>query len=99
MTTTFLARGNLTRFSQQCGTRGVSSSAGAFNGLLQYAFSLGRMRRDRVHQRRAQAIVRLELELLQAGAHLTHALRLVAGFNDGGYERGECGSGPATLLR
>src|SRR4051794_19999323 len=76
-----------------------SGSADVFSSLLQYAFSLGRMGRDRVHQRRTQAIVRLELELFQTSAHLTHALRLEAGFNDGGYERGECGSGPATLLR
>src|SRR3954447_7357005 len=98
MMTTF-SRGNLTRFSLQSGTRGVRLRGCFFSGLFQYAFGLGRVGCDRVHQRRAQAIVRLELELFQTGAHLTHALGLEAGFDDRGYKRRERGSGPATLLR
>jgi len=73
------AGGDLTRFSLQSGTCGKVLRRCPFNtALLQNALSLGRMGRDRVHQRRAQAIVRLELELFQTGTYLTHALRLVA---------------------
>ena len=44
----------------------------------QYALGLGRVRGDGIHQRRVEAIVRLELQLFQTGAHSAHLVRLGA---------------------
>src|SRR6202034_2079310 len=63
------------------------------------ALGLGRVRRDQVHQRGRQTVVRLELQLLQPAAHFVHALRREAGLDDGGHERRKLGLFPALLLR
>src|SRR5579862_2724582 len=48
-----------------------------------YALRLGRVRRDRIHQRRVEAIVRLELQLFQTRAHRAHLVGLGTRLNDG----------------
>src|SRR5580698_6610062 len=49
---------------------------------LQYAGGLGDVRRDEIHQRRRQAVIRLELQLLQSAAHRAHVGGIRAGLDD-----------------
>src|SRR5579871_531100 len=59
---------------------------------------LGHMGRDRIHQRRRQAVIGLEPEFLQTGADAVHLLGLDARFDDGGHEGGKSGRCRAALL-
>src|SRR5579872_7560899 len=67
--------------------------------LLQDAFGLRSVGCDGVHERGVEAVVGLELQLLQAGADGAHLFWLGARFDDGGDESGEVGGGPAGFLR
>src|SRR5262245_22822228 len=66
----------------------------------QLAGCLREMGRDRVHQRRRQAIIRLEPKLLQTSADRAHVARLRGtGLDDRGHERRELRLRPALVLR
>ena len=52
---------------------------------------LGQMRGDRIHQRRRQAVIGLEAQFLQPGAHGRHVARPRTGFDHGRNEGGELG--------
>lgn len=87
------------------GAAGASEQRGAgegFGGPAQEAFSGGlgfrHMGCDRVHQRRRQAVIRLEPDLLQPRTDAGHLLRLHARFDDRGDEGGELRRLRALLL-
>src|SRR5262249_33236694 len=78
--------------------RGWPLNAGGRSGG-ERALGFRRVGRDQVHQRRRQAVVRLELQLLQPRAHLAHLRRRETGLDDRGYEGGEHRLFPARVLR
>src|SRR5205823_4831455 len=75
----------------------IFPAAAALRG--EHALRLGRMGRDEIHERRRQAVVGLQLQLLQPCTDLTHASRWESRLDDRGDERGEAWGLPAALLR
>lgn len=57
------------------------------------------MRRNHIHQIRAQAIIALQALLLERSPHIAHLLRLEALLNDAAHERRELRFLPLVLLR
>ena len=64
----------------------------------QDAFCLRGMRREQIHQRGRQTIVRFKLQFLQALADSLHLLGLGSGLDHRGHEGGKARSLPATCL-
>src|SRR5580704_4799632 len=60
---------------------------------------LGGIRRQKIHERRRQAVVRLKTQLLQPSANGAHLIGLGSRLDDRGDECCELRSGPALLLR
>ena len=65
----------------------------AYPAILAGGF--GGMRCDCIHQRRRQAVIRLELEFFKSRADRTHVFRFCAGLDDGRDEGGELRRRPA----
>src|SRR5207237_5063192 len=65
----------------------------------EHGLRLGRMGRDEIQERRRQAVVGLQLQLLQSCTDLTHASRWESRLDDRGDERAEPWGLPAALLR
>lgn len=57
------------------------------------------MRRNHIHQIRAQAIIALQALLLERSPHIAHLLRLKALLDDAAHERRELRLLPLVLLR
>src|SRR5664279_3574777 len=76
----------------------TGTEAGPASGL-EDARQFGRMRGQRVHQRRIQAVVGLETQFLEATAHRSHVRRICARLDDRGDECGESRCGPARFGR
>src|SRR5436190_2117439 len=72
----------------------IFPAAAALRG--EHALRLGRMGRDEIHERRRQAVVGLQLKLLQPCTDLTHASRWESRLDDRGDERGEPWGLPAA---
>src|ERR1700687_81272 len=64
----------------------------------QHAFRLGGVRRDGIHQRRRQAIIGLQFELLETRADRTHLIGPRTGFDDRGDECRELRRRPASVV-
>ena len=65
--------------------------------LFQRAGRLRDMRRDVVHQRGREGIVRLQVKLFEPCAHCIHIFRIGAGFDDRRDEGGKLRRLPATF--
>src|SRR5215469_5061979 len=69
------------------------------SGLPVSAFGLGGLGGKDIHERGAQAVVRLEALVAQRLAHVGHGRRRRAALDDRGDEGREAGAVPARILR
>jgi hypothetical protein len=65
----------------------------------EHARCFRRVRRDGIHQRRRQAVIRFQLQFLESRSDRCHIRGIGAGFNDRGNKRGELRRCPAFVRR
>src|SRR5690625_4288098 len=76
--------------------RSTDNSPGCYRS--KHAFSLCRMRGDDIHERRRQAIIRLQTQAFQVRADVIHLFGWRAGFDDRGHEGGKLWRLPTVIV-